>query len=189
MTSIIEKKIEELIPYENNPRVNDESVDYVANSIKEFGFKVPIVIDANNVIIAGHTRLKASKKLGLESVPCIIADDLTDEQVRAFRLADNKASELSTWDMEKLNLELDTLFEINMQDFGFIDLTDYNNSSEGADEEPDEYEDIEKMDSYYGVPYQGNKSRIADIIISILPSGKRLVDLFGGGELSHTVLY
>lgn len=189
MTSIIEKKIEELIPYENNPRINDESVEYVANSIKEFGFKVPIVIDSNNVIIAGHTRLKASKKLGLESVPCIIADDLTDEQVRAFRLADNKASELSTWDMEKLNLELDTLYEINMQDFGFIDLTDYSNSSEDKEEDPDDFEDIERLESHYGVPYQGNKSRIADIIISILPAGKRLVDLFGGGgAITHCAL-
>ena len=153
MTSIIEKKIEELIPYENNPRINDESVDYVANSIKEFGFKVPIVIDNNNVIIAGHTRLKASKKLGLESVPCIIADDLTEEQVRAFRLADNKASELSTWDMEKLNLELDTLYEINMQDFGFIDLTDYSNSSKDKeiveDEVPEEVEPIAKLGDIY----------------------------------------
>jgi len=86
---IVNKKVDDLIPYENNPRYNDEAVEYVANSIKEFGFKVPIIIDKNNVIVAGHTRYKASLELGLEEVPTIIADDLTDEQVKAFRLADN----------------------------------------------------------------------------------------------------
>jgi site-specific DNA-methyltransferase (adenine-specific) len=79
---IIEKKIKDLVPYSDNPRKNDPAVDAVAASIKEFGFKVPIIIDIKNEIIAGHTRLKAAKKLGMASVPCIIADDLTDEQVR-----------------------------------------------------------------------------------------------------------
>ena len=87
---IINKKLTELIPYKNNPRKNDEAVKYVANSIKEFGFKVPIVIDKDNVIVAGHTRYKASQQLGLKEVPCIVADDLTEDQVYAFRLADNK---------------------------------------------------------------------------------------------------
>ena len=94
--------VDDLTPYENNPRINDKAVEYVANSIKEFGFKVPIVVDENNIIVAGHTRLKASKKLGLEQVPVIVASDLTDEKVRAFRLADNKVSELAEWDEEKL---------------------------------------------------------------------------------------
>jgi len=87
---IVNKNINELKEYINNPRNNDNAVDYVANSIKEFGFKVPIVIDKNNVIVAGHTRYKASKKLGITEVPCIVADDLTDEQIKAFRLVDNK---------------------------------------------------------------------------------------------------
>lgn len=107
--NIIEKSLEELIPYENNPRKNDEAVEYVANSIKEFGFKVPIIIDKNNVIVTGHTRYKASKELGLEKVPCIVADDLTEEQVKAFRLADNKVSDYSIWDNKKLLQELDEL--------------------------------------------------------------------------------
>ena len=85
------------MPYEKNPRKNDDAVKYVAESIQQFGFKVPIVIDTNGVIIAGHTRYKASKKLGLKEVPCIIADDLTEEQIKAYRLADNKVSELSEW--------------------------------------------------------------------------------------------
>lgn len=113
---IIERKVEELVPYENNPRNNKDAVEYVANSIKEFGFKVPIIIDKDNVIVAGHTRLLAAKRLGLENVPCIIADDLTEEQIKAFRLADNKVSEYATWDIEKLELELEEL-EFEMTDF------------------------------------------------------------------------
>lgn len=98
--NILELNIKEVVPYANNPRKNDESVDAVAESIRQFGFKVPIIIDKNNVIVAGHTRLKAAKKLGLKQVPCLRADDLTDEQIKAFRLADNKVAELSTWDID-----------------------------------------------------------------------------------------
>lgn len=116
---IVNKKIDELIPYEKNPRLNDEAVQYVANSIKEFGFKVPMVIDKNNVIVAGHTRYKASKELGLKEVPCIIADDLTEEQIKAFRLADNKVSETSSWDIELLNEELNEILDIDMKEFNF----------------------------------------------------------------------
>ena len=116
---IINKKLEELKPYENNPRFNDDAVEYVANSIKEFGFKVPIVIDKNNTIVAGHTRYKASIELGLDEVPCIVADDLTDEQIKAFRLADNKVSEKAQWDFELLDEELDNILDIDMGDFNF----------------------------------------------------------------------
>lgn len=112
-------KIEELIPYEKNPRRNDEAVQYVAESIKQFGFKVPIIVDKNNIIVAGHTRLKAAKELGLTEVPCIIADDLTEEQVKAFRLADNKVSEKAEWNFLLLDEELKDILSINMEDFGF----------------------------------------------------------------------
>ena len=115
---IINRKIDEIIPYENNPRNNDEAVDYVAKSIEEFGFKVPIILDKNNIIVTGHTRLKAAKKLGLKEVPTIMADDLTDEQIKAFRLADNKVSEYATWNDDILNIELQDL-DIDMSDFGF----------------------------------------------------------------------
>lgn len=111
-------KIDKIKPYENNPRLNDAAVDGVAQSIKQFGFKVPIVIDKNNVIVCGHTRYKASLQLGLESVPCIKADDLSDEQIKAFRLADNKVSELAEWDMDKLKIELEDI-SIDMSEFGF----------------------------------------------------------------------
>lgn len=112
------KKLEELKPYENNPRINDEAVQYVANSIKQFGFKVPLVISKDNIIITGHTRYKASEKLGIEKVPCIIADDLTEEQQNAFRLADNKVSEFAEWDDNLLDIELADL-DIDMSEFGF----------------------------------------------------------------------
>lgn len=114
-------EIKDIIPYENNPRFNDGAVEAVAKSIKEFGFKQPLVLDKNKVIIAGHTRLKASKELGLKRVPCIIADDLSAEQVQAYRLADNKTGELAEWDFELLSAELDELldFDIDMEEFGF----------------------------------------------------------------------
>ena len=118
---IVNKKIDDIKPYENNPRFNDDAVQYVANSIKEFGFKVPIVIDKDNTIVAGHTRYKASMLLGLDKVPCIVADDLSEEQVKAFRLADNKVAENSEWDFMLLNEELAGL-DVNMEQFGFDDL-------------------------------------------------------------------
>ncbi len=116
---ITNKKISELKEYENNPRDNSAAIEAVANSIKEFGFKVPIIVDGNNIIIAGHTRYKAAISLGLDEVPCIIASDLTPEQVKAFRLADNKVGEIATWDIEKLKLELEGIDGLDMSLFGF----------------------------------------------------------------------
>ena len=114
-------EIKKLKEYENNPRNNEKAVEKVAASIKEFGFKVPIIVDRNNVIVAGHTRLKAAHKLGLECVPVIVASDLTPEQIKAFRLADNKVAEYATWDFEKLEKELDAL-SMDMTEFGFENL-------------------------------------------------------------------
>ncbi|MFA5719810.1 MAG: DNA modification methylase [Acholeplasmataceae bacterium] len=116
---IINKKISDLQEYENNPRDNTAAIEAVANSIREFGFKVPIIVDGNNIIIAGHTRYKAAISLGLEEVPCIVASDLTPEQVKAFRLADNKVGEIATWDLEKLKLELEGIDGLDMSLFGF----------------------------------------------------------------------
>ena len=132
---IIYKNVEELIPYENNPRNNDAAVPMVAESIKDFGFKIPIVIDSDNVIVAGHTRLKAAKMLKLDSVPCIVADDLTEEQAKAFRLVDNKTAELAEWNFEKLEIELDGLDDVFINDFDF--------GSFAFDDEPDLYGDEE----------------------------------------------
>lgn len=110
-----------LRPYENNPRLNEDAVDLVASSIQEFGFKQPIVVDKDLIIIAGHTRWKAAKKLGLETVPCIQADDLTPAQVKAYRLADNKVAETAQWDMDALQFELEELsnLDFDMEPFGF----------------------------------------------------------------------
>jgi DNA modification methylase len=115
------KKVTQLNEYENNPRHNEEAIEAVANSIKSFGFKVPIVITSDHVIIAGHTRLKAAISLDLEEVPCIIADDLSEDQIKAFRLADNKTAELATWDFTKLENELIDI-DMDMLQFGFEEL-------------------------------------------------------------------
>lgn len=127
-------KIEDLTPYENNPRRNDKAVEGVKESIKQFGFKIPIVIDKNNVIVCGHTRYKASKELGLEKVPCIRADDLSDDQIKAFRIVDNKVSEVAEWDDEKLHLEIEDI-DLDLSVFG-LDL--------------EELEPIDLDDGYYG---------------------------------------
>lgn len=119
MLEVKEMRVSEIVPYENNPRKNDGAVEAVANSIKEFGFKVPIIVDKENVIVAGHTRLKAAELLGLETVPVIRADDLSEEQAQAFRLADNKTGELAEWDNEKLREELSELSAELMESLGF----------------------------------------------------------------------
>lgn len=116
---IVQKNVAELIPYEKNPRNNKKAIKYVQESIDEFGFKVPIVIDSNNVVVAGHTRLIAAKNLKMHTVPCIVADDLTPEQIKAFRLADNKVGEFSKWDKDLLARELKDIKGLDMSEFGF----------------------------------------------------------------------
>jgi DNA modification methylase len=118
---IIYRAIGEIKPYENNPRFNESAVEIVAKSIREFGFKVPIVLDEHDVIVTGHTRHKAALKLGLKEVPCIVAKDLDDDQIKAFRLADNKTAEYAQWDIEKLNQELRELqlLDFDMGQFDF----------------------------------------------------------------------
>ena len=118
---IVIKDISELKAYENNPRKNDQGVDAVASSIKEFGFKVPVIITNENVIVAGHTRIKACEKLGITKVPCIVADDLNEDQIRAFRLVDNRTAEIADWDLDKLKLEFDNI-ELDLDLFGFEEL-------------------------------------------------------------------
>lgn len=146
MQKIIYLSLDQIKPYENNPRINDEAVSKVAQSIKDFGFRSPIIIDKNNVIIAGHTRLKASYQLGLKEAPVIIADDLNEEQVNALRLVDNKTSEFAKWDFEKLEEELLNI-DLDLTAFGF-DLNDF----EVEDEAPKEREDLsDKVGSMFQV--------------------------------------
>ena len=141
--------IDSIKPYENNPRHNEEAIPYVMNSIKEFGFKNPIIIDKNNVIIAGHTRLESAKRLGMKEVPIIHADDLTEEQVKAFRLADNKVSEQASWNFELLDEELKDIIDIDMKDFGFLD-SDFNID---LGQDVDEVLDGNEEEKFYECPY------------------------------------
>lgn len=139
MMKIREMSVNDVKEYEKNARKNDKAVDLVAESIQKYGFKNPVIVDKNNVIVAGHTRLKAALKLGMETIPVIMADDLTEDQVKAFRLADNKTAELSTWDFDRLEEELDAIddesilaifhknrYEDGQQYDGEIDLEDFD---------------------------------------------------------------
>ena len=146
---IIEKELSWLKPYANNPRDNVNAVEPVAKSIKEFGFKVPIVATSDGEIINGHTRFKASKLLGIEKVPVIIADDLTDEQIKAFRLVDNKTGELADWDESLLVKELEELDDLNydMGQFDFeLDL--YDVDEDGSGDIGDIPENINVMETF-----------------------------------------
>lgn len=157
--NIVQKRLEDIQPYNNNPRINDKAVRYVKQSIKRFGFRVPIVIDGDGIIVAGHTRYKASIELGLDSVPCVVADDLTPKQIKAYRLADNKTAEHSSWDFGTLKLELDDLkFDFNMSDFGFpLDGEEDAARDEDTSEKPlesvltvaVEFEDEESANDFY----------------------------------------
>ena len=167
MPPIEDIPIGDVHPYEGNPRFNDDAVDAVAASIREFGWKQPIVIDNENVIVAGHTRLLAAKKLGMVSVPCIRAADLTEEQVRAYRLVDNKTNELAVWDDIKLDAEIDALPEYDFTQFGFNynadDLLDgFGDDDEDGDGGTDGI-DIEKSKVSFKIPREHIKKVMAYI--------------------------
>lgn len=150
--------IDKIKPYENNPRDNKAGIDAVANSIKEFKWQQPIVVDKNNVIIVGHTRYLAAKKLGLKEVPVKVATGLTPEQVKAYRLADNKTGELTSWDNELLSSELNDILDIDMSDFGF-DLNILDDEEEVQEDDFDE-EIPEEPKSKLGQIYQLGRHRL-----------------------------
>ena len=130
--------INSIKPYKKNPRKNEEAIPYVMESIKQFGFKNPVILDKDNVIVCGHTRIEGAKRLGITEIPCIYADDLTDEQIKAFRLADNKVGEIAEWDIDLLDTELDDILNIDMSDFGFdLDLEDEEEKEIIEDEVPE----------------------------------------------------
>jgi ParB-like chromosome segregation protein Spo0J len=139
-------KIDDIVPYENNPRHNADAIEPVKESIRQFGFKVPMILDKENVIVAGHTRYEAAKALGMTEVPVIYADDLSEEQVRAFRIADNKTADFSMWDNKKLLEELEGL-----EDF----FTGFNMDEimDGAGE-LDESDNSPLLDNEDGVMYE-----------------------------------
>lgn len=143
-------------PYPDNPRNNDDAVDPTAESIKQFGWQQPIVVDKNMVIIAGHTRLKAAEKLGLKTVPIVVAN-LSDEESKAYRLADNKTGELAKWDFSDLEKELAEINNIDMTEFGF---EDFEFEDDGSD--LDDYEEPEATDTYLTCPDCGAKHRASE---------------------------
>lgn len=157
--NIINLPIDKLKPYENNPRHNEDAVDKVAESIREFGFLVPIVIDKDYVIAAGHTRLLAAQKLGLTEVPCVMASDLTDEQIKAFRLADNKTGEFASWDFAKLEIEMMQLETFDMERFGF-ELSDGGAKSTEMSDDDYEVKVPEEPRSKVGDLYQLGEHRL-----------------------------
>lgn len=134
MIQVVYLSLEEITPYEKNPRRNEQAIDAVAASIENFGFKVPIVLDKHNVIVAGHTRYAAAQRLGLDKVPCVKAEHLTPKQAKAFRLADNKTAELAEWDKPALNLELNELMGLfDMTEFGFSLMSSGDSGKDGND--------------------------------------------------------
>ena len=139
--NILQLPMGEVHPYGNNPRKNDGAVNAVAESIRQCSYVAPIIVDEGNVIIAGHTRYKAAGRLGLKTVPCVIADELTEEQVKAFRLADNKVGELAEWDVDLLPLELADIAQ-DMTVFGFESISE------------DEFGEEFTLDSGEKKPYQ-----------------------------------
>ena len=146
--------IGDVVPYEKNPRLNDQAVDAVASSIREFGFKVPIVVDGKGVVVSGHTRLKAAKTLGLDEVPVIVADDLDDTKIKAFRLADNKVAELADWDESLLIKELEELDDLNYDmgqfdfEFGLDDADGNGSDGDGSDDMGDIPDNINVMETF-----------------------------------------
>ena len=157
---IVYKTLDEIKPYERNARNNDNAVDSVVNSVKQFNFNVPITVDKNGVIVSGHTRYKAAKKLGLERVPVIVLDDLTDDEIKAYRLADNKTGELADWNIELLDDELQdlSLTDIDMDDFGF-DLNLFEDDKEAKEDGFDE-EVPEEPKSKVGQIYRLGRHRL-----------------------------
>lgn len=187
-------RLEDLKPYRSNPRVNDRAVEVVAQSIQEFGFKNPIIVDANNVIIAGHTRFRASKRLGLEEVPVIVASDLTEEQANAFRIMDNKSSEFAEWDYEMLIQEINELrssdYDVELTGFTEIEIDDILDTmaedtakAEAKKETPEQEFTPELLEEHqYVVLYFDNTLdwQVAQTVLGISP--KRVIVSSGGVE-------
>lgn len=180
---IVYKKLNELKPYENNPRFNDDAVECVANSIKQFGFKVPIVVDKNNVIVTGHTRYKASMELGLKEVPTIVADDLNEEQINAFRLVDNKTSEYALWNYELLGEELKefddaelNLYDLKNEKHSIIDILEEEGLNKVKESESNTFDvtftdSIKKIEILKDYVKDNDKNGLRDIFMDVFKEG------------------
>lgn len=179
---IEEVNLDNLKVYGNNPRINDNAIKYVTNSIKKFGFLVPIVIDKNNVIVCGHTRYLASKELNLKNVPCIRAESLTDKQVKAFRIADNKIHEKSSWDNDLLKEELTELqdFGFDLEDLGFLNFElDYilsdNTENFINDLEENDFKDNNLLNEFFSMTFVFPKNKEELIKDYVSKNGKEII--------------
>lgn len=179
---IEEVNLDDLKVYGNNPRINDNAIKYVTNSIKKFGFLVPIVIDKNNVIVCGHTRYLASKELNLKNVPCIRAESLTDKQVKAFRIADNKIHEKSNWDNDLLKEELTELqdFGFDLEDLGFLNFElDYilsdNTENFINDLEENDFKDNNLLNEFFSMTFVFPKNKEELIKDYVSKNGKEII--------------
>lgn len=182
-------------PYEKNPRKNDKAVDGVAESIKQFGFQQPIVIDKNGVIVAGHTRYKAALKLGFDTIPCVRADDLTQKQIKAYRILDNKLNELASWDFEMLGEELETFefdfepFDVEIPKFDWKELLDEEKygvlppltkleNDTNSENSNSENESISRSTSCTNIIESQNEESISDDGKFLPPNRKRIIIWF-----------
>lgn len=189
--------INKVTPYPNNPRNNDDAVEATANSIKEFGWQQPIVVDKDGVVIVGHTRLKAAHWLHMKQVPVVVADKLTVEQVNAYRLADNKVGELADWDFGTLGDELDAITDIDMGDFGFSEAEldgEFDTGDEDADDAGDDEEAVD--DDFDEEPPAEPTSKLGDIyqlgrhrlMVGDSTDASQVKALMGGNRLTYCSL-
>lgn len=175
--------IDRVIPYENNPRNNDDAVEKVANSLREFGWKQSLVVDPDGVLIVGHTRLKAAKSLGMDKVPVLVASDLTPAQSQAYRLADNKTAELATWDIEALSVELDGLsVDFDMAEFGFDDGISIDGFGEDFELPDGDEPNFKKITAYFS---QEQYEQVTSAIEKV----KRQGIASDGGNVSGNAIY
>ena len=178
--NIIEIPINQIKPYKKNARFNENAIPKIAESIKQFGFKNPVIVDKNMVIICGHTRIEGAKLLGLKKVPCIIADDLTPKQVKAFRLVDNRTSEFASWNYDLLQTELESL-DIDLSDFEFPDLT-YEDTLDA-----DELESI--LDDNTDATDYGNKGESETEALSVERKEEYKVEIVCKNQTEQESLY
>lgn len=188
---IVYLPVEKIKPYKDNPRDNSKAIKKVAASIQENGFRQPLVLDKNKVIITGHTRFEAAKTLGMEKLPCIIADDMSKEKVKAYRIADNKVAEYSTWNDSLLASEMEALKELgyDLEDTGFSEIEIMELTEDILPEKYDskEFKDYEdeankKLKSYNVIICCKNEKE-QKFVKKLLREEKKLIRTYNASEI------
>ncbi len=191
---VVMKKVEEITTYNNNPRRNESTALKLKKSIEEFGFKNPIILDENDVILSGHARLKAALMLGMTEVPCIYANGLTEDEIRAFRIADNKTAEIAGWDYDKLVEEMTSLSEMGFD----LDFTGFNEAEQiyyaeqdATPDKPDkeefrDYEEQAEADviQSFNVAVVCETREDKEYLANLIHEPKRLKRLYLGAEIA-----